>query len=59
VCPECGSNDISIREYDFGVCQQTGYRDAGQRYVCRACGAQGAAADLDRGSVAMSANRAA
>jgi len=57
VCPECLSADVDVREYDFGVCPQTGYRDAGQRFRCRACGATGDADDLvpdeDRLSGAM------
>jgi hypothetical protein len=40
------SEDVEIREYDFGVCRETGYHDAGERFRCRACGAIGEAADL-------------
>lgn len=47
-CPECLSGNVDVREYDFGVCQQTGYHDAGERFRCRACGATGDAADLVR-----------
>lgn len=46
MCPECGSDHISIEEYDFGVCSQTGYHDAGERFRCGACGANGDADDL-------------
>ncbi|MEN6537172.1 MAG: hypothetical protein ABFD89_26180 [Bryobacteraceae bacterium] len=45
-CPECLSHDVEIREYDFGICQQTGYRDAGERFRCRQCRADGDATDL-------------
>jgi hypothetical protein len=48
MCPECLSEDVDVREYDFGVCPQTGYRDAGERFHCRGCGATGDAADLVR-----------
>ena len=47
-CPECLSGDVEIREYDFGICWQTGYHDAGERFRCRACRATGDAADLVR-----------
>jgi hypothetical protein len=46
MCPECGSTDIAIKQYDFGVCRETGYHDAGERFHCRACGATGDADDL-------------
>jgi rubredoxin len=45
-CPECLSSAVAIHEYDFGVCPQTGYHDAGERFRCRECGSQGDAADL-------------
>jgi len=48
VCLECLSGNVEIREYNFGICQQTGYHDAGERFRCRACGATGDAADLAR-----------
>lgn len=41
MCPQCGSDNVSIREYDFGRCPETGYHDAGNRFTCRACGAEG------------------
>ena len=46
MCPECGSDQVAIHEFNFGVCQQTGYHDAGQRFQCRACGATGDADEL-------------
>jgi hypothetical protein len=46
VCPECVSTQVTIREFDFGVCPQTGYHDAGERFHCQACGAAGDADDL-------------
>ncbi len=45
MCPECGSDYISIEEYDFGICSQTGYHDAGEHFRCGACGATGDADD--------------
>jgi len=45
-CPECLSDDVAVREYDFGICRETGYHDAGERFRCRACGAEGNAEDL-------------
>lgn len=48
MCPECLSTDVDVREYDLGVCRQTGYHDAGERFRCLACGATGDAADLVR-----------
>ena len=45
-CPECLSGDIAIHEYDFGICRETGYHDAGERFTCRSCGATGDADDL-------------
>jgi hypothetical protein len=46
MCPECGSDYITIEEFDFGICSQTGYHDAGERFRCGACGATGGASDL-------------
>jgi hypothetical protein len=40
-CPECGSTDFDIRAYDFGMDQETGYRDAGERATCLDCGFSG------------------
>ena len=48
VCPECLSDNVEVREYDFGICQQTGYHDTGERFQCRTCGAAGDIADLVR-----------
>lgn len=45
-CPECLSDEVTIHEYDFGICRQTGYHDAGERFRCRICGATGDAEDL-------------
>ena len=59
MCPKCGSNDISIREYDFGACRQTGYRDAGERFTCRACGAEGDVGELERDLASSPSERAA
>ena len=46
MCPECGSEQVTVSRYDFGVCPQTGYHDAGERFHCQACGATGDAGDL-------------
>ena len=40
-CSECLSDDVEVREYDFGTCPQTGYLDAGERFRCLHCGATG------------------
>lgn len=50
-CPECLSEDVIVQGYDFGVCRQTGYHDAGERFRCRACGATGDVDDLIAGSL--------
>jgi rubredoxin len=47
MCPECGSDQVTIQEFDFGICPQTGYHDAGARFRCQACGAKGDADDLE------------
>lgn len=58
-CPECLSDDIEVREYDFGICRETGYHDAGERFWCRACGATGDAEDLEpRNSISVGSSRA-
>jgi hypothetical protein len=41
MCPECGSEDIRCEEYDHGVCRETGHHDAGEIFICRACGSKG------------------
>jgi hypothetical protein len=46
MCPECGNNHISIEGFDFGICSQTGYHDAGERFHCGTCGATGDADEL-------------
>jgi transposase-like protein len=56
MCPECGSDDVRIEPFDFGVCRETGYRDAGGRFICRACGASGNADDLGECSHVRSAS---
>jgi len=45
-CPECLSAEITVREYDFGMCRETGYHDAGERFTCHSCGATGDVGDL-------------
>ena len=46
MCPECGSDNVRVEEYDFGKCPETGYHDAGERYRCLECGAIGDADEL-------------
>lgn len=48
MCPECGSDNITVEPYDYCVCRETGYHDAGERYICHGCGTRGDADDLDR-----------
>lgn len=45
-CPECLSPRVEVRTFDFGVCRETGYHDAGERFRCLDCGAAGDADDL-------------
>ena len=40
-CPQCGSHDLRIVPYDYGMCSQTGYNDAGERWECKSCGSTG------------------
>jgi hypothetical protein len=49
LCPECLSDEVTVQEYDFVICPQTGYHDAGERFRCLACGAIGDADDLVAG----------
>lgn len=46
-CPQYDSRDLRIIPYDHGMCSQTGYRDAGERWECRTCGAIGDGDELD------------
>jgi hypothetical protein len=46
MCPECDSTQLKITEFDFGTCPETGYHDAGERFECQDCGAEGDADDL-------------
>ncbi|MFN0172484.1 MAG: hypothetical protein ACKV22_39275 [Bryobacteraceae bacterium] len=46
MCPDCGSENVRIEEYDFGVGRETGYHDAGELYRCLTCGAVGDAAEI-------------
>ena len=45
-CPGCGGYALSIEPFDFGVCQETGYHDCGEKFQCLSCGAQGDRSDL-------------
>lgn len=57
-CPECLSDEVTVQEYDFGICPQTGYHDAGERFRCLACGATGDAGDLVAGEACNSISAA-
>ena len=46
MCPACSGDNVSVHEYDFGICPQTGYHDAGEGFKCHDCGAEGDADDL-------------
>lgn len=46
MCPECGSNNVVVNQYDHGVCPETGYHDAGERFRCLQCGATGDVSDV-------------
>ena len=46
MCPECGGKSVVLKHYDYGVCRETGYHDAGERFRCRDCGAEGDAGDV-------------
>lgn len=46
VCPQCESPEITITEHDGGICRNTGYRDAGEIFLCRKCGAKGGVEEL-------------
>ena len=46
MCPECESNNLTIKPYDYGISRETGYHDAGVRFECRDCGATGDASEL-------------
>jgi len=56
MCPECESYNLVIKPYDYGICRETGYHDAGERFDCRDCGATGDVSDL-ASSPARQANR--
>ncbi len=45
-CPACQSTQVVAVPYDLGREPGTGYREAGERFECRACGASGDAADV-------------
>ncbi len=42
----CGGFDVAVFAFDFGSDPATGYRDQGEAFTCRSCGASGDAADL-------------
>ena len=36
--PECTHENVRVIPFDFGLCSETGYHDAGERTVCADCG---------------------
>ena len=38
---------MSFKRYDLGTCQQTGYKDAGERWTCQ-CGALGDVEEIEK-----------
>ena len=46
MCPQCGGVSIVVKPYDYGVCRETGYHDAGERFECCDCGAEGDANEI-------------
>ena len=56
MCPECGSDYVRAVRYDYGVCGQTGYHDAGEGYTCLDCGTTGDADDLAKQSSRQALN---
>jgi hypothetical protein len=40
---ECAHDNVRVERFDAGRCTETGYRDAGERIICRDCGFQGVA----------------
>ena len=49
-CPQCDGRELHIVPSDHGVCSQTGYRDASERWECRTCGATSDEDELVMGS---------
>jgi hypothetical protein len=45
MCPQCGGR-VHVLPFDFGICPETGYHDAGEGFRCVECGATGDADDL-------------
>jgi hypothetical protein len=39
-CPNCGdrTGHYHLTTYDYGISRETGYHDAGERYLCKICG---------------------
>lgn len=46
-CPDCDSEKLTFAAYDNGAEADTGYQDAGERYICLDCGARGDAQDCE------------
>jgi len=47
-CPECGSEEFSVRDYDYGKDPETGYSDSGVRATCLECGHSADIEDFQR-----------
>jgi hypothetical protein len=45
MCPQCGGR-VHVLPFDFGICPETGYHDAGEGFRCVECGATGDADDM-------------
>ena len=39
-CANCGSDDVDLVPFDFGIDPETGYRDTGDLIKCHTCGAK-------------------
>ena len=46
MCPQCGAR-VRADSFDFGVCRETGYHGAGERFTCIDCGAVSDAAEIE------------
>ena len=37
MCPECGSEELQVSQFDYGQDAETGYSDSGETVRCLAC----------------------
>lgn len=49
-CPHCGSDNVEIRNFDFGTDPDTGYHDSGTVAVCAACNCVSEVGDFEERS---------